>query len=233
MKVSIRNLPVRSRLAFTLAEIMVVMAIFTMLVLALVSCQLFGMRMYNISQTKLAATADGRKALNQIRERIRQGKIVLIGMGDATTFTNIQDNDPQVGNALQIYPTTNLNIYTRYYLDPVDRNLKGISSGGTVPDVVARFVTNSMVFQAEDFRGNILTNDDNNRVIKMTLEFYRWEYPLALSASDADHTATDRVRDFSCVFRFSFGNGIPAVTRCSPRWFFSASCSRCWRASPS
>ena len=45
--------------------------------------------------------------------------------------------------------------------------------------VVARFVTNQFVFQAEDFRGNVLTNNDNNRVIKMTLEFFQWEYPIA------------------------------------------------------
>jgi hypothetical protein len=36
-----------------------------------------------------------------------------------------------------------------------------------------------MVFRAEDFRGNILTNDRNNRVIRMMLEFYQWEYPIA------------------------------------------------------
>lgn len=169
----------RRALAFTTAEIVVVMAIFTLLVICLVNSQLFGLKMYEISQTKLAATADGRKALNNVRERIRQGKIVFIGNGDNLSFSNITDNFPQIGNAVQIHATTNLSEFTRFYLDPADNNLKSVTANGQQPTVVARFITNQIVFQAEDFRGNILTNDDNNRVIRMTLEFYQWEYPVA------------------------------------------------------
>jgi prepilin-type N-terminal cleavage/methylation domain-containing protein len=165
--------------AFTLPEIVIVMAIFSLLMVALASSQLFGLRMYNISETKLAATSDGRKALNEVRERIRQGKIVLVGNGDGASFTNITDNDPQIGNALQIYPTTNLNNFVRFYRDAEDSNLKKVTSNDLEPQIVARFITNQFIFQAEDFRGTVLTNDDNNRVIKMTLEFYKWEYPYA------------------------------------------------------
>ncbi len=165
--------------AFTLPEIMTVTAVFTLLMLALISCNIFGLRLYHISQTKLVATADGRKALNQVREKIRQGKMVLIGIGDSAGFTNVSDNLPQIGNALQIYPTTNLALFTRYYLDAGDHCLKSVTDNGQDPSVVSRFITNEMVFQAEDFRGNVLTNDDNNRVIRMTLEFFQWEYPIA------------------------------------------------------
>jgi prepilin-type N-terminal cleavage/methylation domain-containing protein len=168
-----------SQPAFTLAEVVIVMAVFSLLALSLISCQIFGLRMYQISQTKLAATADGRKALNNVREKIRQGKIVVIGMGDGAFFTNIDDTLPQIGNALQVYPTTNLNVFTRYYLDSDDNNLKSVTADGDHPSIVARFVTNQMVFQAEDYRGNVLTNDDNNRVIRMTLEFFQWEHPVA------------------------------------------------------
>ena len=37
-------------------------------------------------------------------------------------------------------------------------------------------VTNEFVFQAEDFQGNVLTNNQENRVIRMVLEFYQWEF---------------------------------------------------------
>ena len=158
---------------------MVVMAIFSLLVLALVSTQLFGLRMYRISETKLAGTAEGRKALNAIRDGIRQGKTVVIGNGSASGFTNIADNQPQLGNALQVYPTTNLNIFTRYYMDSADHELKVITSANLAPRVVARYVTNQLVFQAENFAGKVLTTDENNRVVRMTLEFYQWEYPIA------------------------------------------------------
>jgi len=165
--------------AFTLPEIMIVIAIFSLLLLVLVSSNIFGLRMYRIAETKLSATADGRKALNEIREKIRQSKIVVIGNGNSSGFTNIGDDLLQIGNALQVYPTTNLNIFTRYYLDSGDNNLKRIASGSTEPSIVSRFVTNRLIFQAEDFRGNILTNDNNNRVVRMTLEFSQWEYPVA------------------------------------------------------
>jgi prepilin-type N-terminal cleavage/methylation domain-containing protein len=165
--------------AFTLPEIMVVMALFGMLVLAMVTCQIFGMRLERISETKLAATAAGRKALNQVRNEIRSGKMLEIGTGDAASFTPISDNASQVGNALQIYPTTNTSNFIRYYLDTGDNSLKRITSFDAQPEVLAGFITNQLVFRAENFQGDVLTNHQDNRVIRMTLEFYRWEYPIA------------------------------------------------------
>ena len=41
------------------------------------------------------------------------------------------------------------------------------------------FVTNYFVFDAEDYLGNVLTNNSNNRIIHMTLQFSQWEYPVA------------------------------------------------------
>jgi prepilin-type N-terminal cleavage/methylation domain-containing protein len=169
----------RMKAAFTISELMIVMAIFSLLTLALFSSQIFGLRLYRISETKLSATSEGRSALNQVRERIRQAKIVVVGTGDQNGFTNVADNLPQLGNALEIYTTTNRNVYTRYYLDVADSSLKRVTSSDLTPDVISRFITNQIVFQAEDFRGRVLTNDENNRVIKMTLEFYQWEYPIA------------------------------------------------------
>jgi prepilin-type N-terminal cleavage/methylation domain-containing protein len=170
--------------AFTLAEVMIAMSVFTMLMIALASCQLFGLRLYRVSGTKLSATADGRKVLNQVREKIRQGKLIFIGTGDATGFTNAPDSALQMGNALQIHFTTNRAVYARYYLDPEDDCLKTVTSSHLTPEIICRYVTNRIVFQAENFRGTVLTNDDNNRVIKMTLEFYQWQFPMASLGQD-------------------------------------------------
>jgi len=170
--------------AFTLAEMMIVMSIFSMLVLALVTCQIFGMRLERISETKLAATAAGRRALNQVRTEIREGKILTIGVGSSLGFTNIPDGKPQIGNSLQINLTTNVASYIRYYLDTNDNCLKRQTSLDPDPQILASFITNRLIFQSEDFRGNVLTNGhDNNRVIRMMLEFYRWEYPIATAGS--------------------------------------------------
>ena len=170
--------------AMTLPEIMVVMAIFSLVMIVLVSSQLFGLRMYKISETKLVATASGRKSLNQLRNDIRSGKLLAIGNGDSASFTPVADDSPQIGDALQINPTTNLAAYIRYYLDTNNAQLKRVTSVNTNVEVLASFITNRLVFQAEDFRGNVLTNHQNNRVVRLTLEFYRWEYPIAMVGQD-------------------------------------------------
>src|SRR6202044_3590307 len=41
------------------------------------------------------------------------------------------------------------------------------------------FVTNHLVFQAEDYQGNVLADNSNNRVIHVTLQFAMLEYPVA------------------------------------------------------
>lgn len=167
------------RRAFTLPEIMIVMALFSLVIAGLVSVQLFGMRLISISETKLSATATGRRALNAVRDEIRSGKILVVGNGDDATFTPIADGVAHVGNALQIYPTTNTANYIRYYMDTSAEQLKRITSSNTTAQVIANFATNQLAFAAEDFRGNVQTNNVNNRVIRLNLEFYQWEFPVA------------------------------------------------------
>lgn len=167
---------------FTLTEMLVSMAIFSLLVAALVTTQVTGLKMHRITETKLTATSEGRGALSCIRDEIRMGKMLAVGNGDATSFSTISNNLPQIGNALQIYPTTNRNEFVRYYLDLSANNLKRYTNGQI--RVVANYITNQFVFRAEDFQGNVLTNNQNNRVIRMTLEFYQWEFPVANVGSD-------------------------------------------------
>ena len=168
-----------ARAAFTLVEIMTAMAVFSLVVIALVYSHLFGLRMFNITATKLSASTAARSALNRVRDDVRSGKLLYVGYGDNSGFTNIHGNNPREGNAIQIYPTTDTNSYIRYYLDASSQKLKRIATGSTQTEVIAPYVTNLVAFRAEDFAGNALTNDQNNRLVKMTLEFYQWEFPVA------------------------------------------------------
>ena len=165
--------------AFTLPEMMVVIAIFSFLVGALVATQIFGMRMQRMAETKLSATATARKALNQMRNEIRSGKVLYVGSGSSNSFAAIT-NGQQIGNALQIRSTQNPTPYIRYYLDTNSNTLNRVTDTSTQALAIANFITNRLIFHAEDFQGNVLTNDQNNRVISVTLEFYRWEYPIAI-----------------------------------------------------
>lgn len=175
----------RPSAAFTLVEIMIAMALFGMLMAGVLSAHLFGMRLYRITETKLSATASARNALNQVRDEIRSGKMLLVGTGDASSFTTIPDNSNHVGNALQIYGTANTNSFVRFFLDSSDGRLKRLASGSSDVRVVASYITNQVAFLAEDFRGNVLTNNQNNRVIHLTLDFYQWEFPLATAGPGA------------------------------------------------
>ncbi|PYK99296.1 MAG: hypothetical protein DME19_09095 [Verrucomicrobia bacterium] len=168
----------RVRAGFTLPEIMVAMALFSLVVIGAVYTHLFGMRLYRITESKLSSTDNARSAVNRVSDEIRAAKMVEIGNGNSASFSVIADNLPQIGNALQVYASTNTNSFVRYFMDPKESALKSMPSGSSAATVVASFVTNALVFRAEDFLGNVLTNNQDNRVIKMTLEFYQLQYPI-------------------------------------------------------
>lgn len=170
-------------LGFTLTELMIAMALFGMMLAGILSVHLFGMRLYRITETKLSAAASARKALNQVRDEIRTGKILIVGNGDDKSFKPITNNLSQIGNALQIYATTNTNSFVRFYLDDADDALKRVYSASNEVDVIASYITNRVIFSAEDFQGRVLTNNQNNRVIRMMLDFYQWEFPIVTAGN--------------------------------------------------
>jgi hypothetical protein len=183
MKLSTRVSKHKSLRAFTLVEIMTATGLFSLVVIGVIYTQLFGMRMFNVTSAKLGAGDSARRVLNVIRDDIRSGKLLYVGNGDSTRFTNIAGTGLQQGNALQIYPTTDTNVYVRYFLDTTNQALKRVTSGSSQVRILAPFLTNQIAFRAEDFKGNILTNNQNNRVIRVVMDFYQWEFPVAQAGS--------------------------------------------------
>ncbi len=169
----------RGQAAFTLAEVMTTMAIFSLVMIGVIYSHVFGLRMFNITATKLGASQGARSALDRVRDDIRSAKVLYVGNGDNTGFTNVTGTNPREGNALQIYPTASTNLFTRYDLDLSDQKLKRVDNGNGPPLVIAPYITNTVPFRAEDYAGNELTSDINDRVVHMTLDFYQWEFPVA------------------------------------------------------
>ena len=188
--------------AFTLVEMMVSLAVLGLVILMTVGTQIYASRVYTLSATKLNATSTARMALNDIRDKIREGQIVNIGNyiwtgGDpALDFTPIADGSPQQGNALIIYPSAaSTNTFTLMFLQPGSGTnfspgtpsstnsliLEAYNNGALVEsNEVANFITNQIVFSATDYTGtNILTQNVNNRVIQVQLFFSQWEFPIA------------------------------------------------------
>ena len=174
-----------SRCGFTLVEMMVTAAIFTMLIGAMVSVQIFGMRVYTLAGTKITATTMGRETLNDIRDRIRSCKTIYVGTYSNGTFTSIPIGQNQIGNAVQIFATTNTPVSQTiiFYMDPSNNRMNMVSNN--VVSLEANYMTNYYCFQAEDYKQTILTNYQNNPVICVTMQFYQWEYPIGYIGSTA------------------------------------------------
>jgi prepilin-type N-terminal cleavage/methylation domain-containing protein len=175
---------------FTLSEMMVAMAVFSMIVAALCAVQLFAMRIYTLGSTKLSATASARQTMNSLREAIRSSKIVYVGTySNGTGFARIPTGQPQMGNAIEFATTnTTRTNYLIYYLDTWDptNTMFCISNNlSSTLKVQARYVTNYYCFYGENFQGSNTTDYENNTVIRVMLQFYRWEYPLGFVGTNA------------------------------------------------
>jgi len=189
------NIQARSRRpdisAFTLVEMMMSVGIYLFIFIGvMIAIQVFGLRVYTLAATKLSATAGARKALNQMRDDIREAKMLQVGnlqtAGSPTTFVAITNSVAQ-GGALQIFQTTNVGVpNTIYYLDTTmstNFQLKAriATSAGTNTLTLSSYITNTIVFDTEDFQGTLLTNNlKNNQVYGVILQFYQWEYPIAV-----------------------------------------------------
>ena len=191
MKIS-ANIPfcrrVKAAAAFTLAEMMVAVAIFSLVVAATVAVQLFGMRIYTLAATKISATSDARHVLNAMCNNIRAAKQTYVGTYNPTTsgpFVQVPDGSPQMGNALALLFTNAASSnYLIYYQDSTQpTNLLCMVTNG-VTTVLAKYMTNYYCFQAEDYQGNVVTNYNNHVVIHVIMQFYEWEYPIAYVATN-------------------------------------------------
>ena len=166
--------------AFTLVEVLVAMTIMLMALVGVLAVQLFGMKLFELTKAKLGASDDARKAIDLLCTEVRSAKIIKIGNGGPGTlnFAECAPGAPQLGSAIQIYATTNTNFFVRYYWNSATNQLERTIKGTAVSTVVANFVTNRAVFASEDAFGNVLTNNQNNRVISMKLQFYQLQYPI-------------------------------------------------------
>jgi type II secretory pathway pseudopilin PulG len=198
---------------FTLVEMVITVGVFLFIFTGvMVAVQLFGLRIYTLAATKLVATAGGRQALNQIRDQIREGKMVYVGNCSSpinSSFALIGTTNSQQGNALIIYPTTNTTWYSIYYLDTrtttnclIQFNVS--NSVTTYTKTLAKYVTNQIVFDMEDWQTHIVTNEqslDNRLLVRVTMQFLQWEYPIAKVGPAGGWNAYDYYQLRTRVFR--------------------------------
>ena len=154
------------------------MVILVLILGGVIASNLIGMKMYEVTRTKVSASDNARYAMGMLVNDVRTAKLIQIGTGGISSFAALTNGALQCGQSIQVYPTTNLNSYIRYYLDCADDTLKRITNGATTAKTVAAFITNDIIFTVEDHHGSILTANQNNRVIGVNLQFYQLQYPV-------------------------------------------------------
>jgi prepilin-type N-terminal cleavage/methylation domain-containing protein len=161
-------------LAFTLPEMMISMAILLLLVGGMMSVNLFGLRMFQIEETKLIASGQARRIVGGLTDEVHSCETFQIGTVNNGTFTGLPLNASQTGPALIVYPNTNSGNFIVYYVNTADRTFRRATSVSGSMRILAQSVTNATdLFRAQDYLGNLLTNIQNNTVLHVKLEFFQ------------------------------------------------------------
>jgi hypothetical protein len=200
MKINCRQLRVNGGTrAMTLAEMMTSVAIFSLIFGGLLAATMFGMQQDELTNSKLGANDQARENFNLILDEIRSSKNIQIGSGTYSNFVALTNGQTQQGPAIQIIPSTNLNIYIYYWFDTNSGTLQrcAYSNGVVTTNLVCRYLTNmtsqwlsnAMVFRAMDYTGttNLTvdpTNYNYNYVVNILLQFYQYQYPQTMVGSN-------------------------------------------------
>ena len=163
---------------FTLPEMLVASAVFSLTVLGFVCCQLFGMRQDQWVNSKIGASDLARLSFDDMANHIRAAKIWQVGNGNLTSFTGLPLATNQRGNALKVSMTTDTNQYYLYYFDTNACKLYRGHSGNATTTCIAQYLTNTMYFQAQNYHGDNQTDLTHKGVIDVVMQFCQYQYPI-------------------------------------------------------
>ena len=169
---SLRTHRVQRAAGFTLPEALIAMSVFILLVLGVVTANIFGLKLNQIGQTKMIATDSAREVISKMTDELRNCNNAIVGNVSNGLFVAHVDGEAQTGNGLMIYATTNTNSYVLYFLNYTNQSFIRFTTDSQVNTVVAQNVTNSVIFRSQDYLGNVLTNNQNNHVVTCSLRFY-------------------------------------------------------------
>jgi prepilin-type N-terminal cleavage/methylation domain-containing protein len=168
--------------ALTLPEMMITVAVFSLLVIGLVYTSMFCLRLDELANSKVGASDSARRGFDLLSGDIRSAKMWFIGSGSQSNFTACGNATNQLGNALKIHYTGDTNAYVIYFFDTNACSLSRYTNGMATSKMIVNGLTNvsgnSMSFQAQKYDGTILSDLQFKYLIVSTLEFCQYQYPL-------------------------------------------------------
>jgi hypothetical protein len=167
---------------FTFVEIMIAVTTLVLVMLAMISINLWGLAMTQRSSIWLLSADDARHTMGMLHEDVRTASTIYVGSGNLTGFTNAGVSNIQAGNAMKLYASTNTNSWVLYYFDSTSSTLYRTNWDGTsVGDfriVSANPITNDLnIFTMQDYLGNVLSNATPYPVIGVYLSFTKLQNP--------------------------------------------------------
>jgi prepilin-type N-terminal cleavage/methylation domain-containing protein len=164
--------------AFTLVEMMVATSLFSFLTIGMIYGHLFALRNDQLANSKLGASDSSRRSFDLLADDVRSAKIWEVGNGNQSTFTPIDDDTAQQGTALKVHLTTDTNKYVLYWFDTSKGQLRRSKNGVGSSKLMAQYLTNTMYFRAENYRGDVQTNLTHKGVINVAMQFSQFQFPL-------------------------------------------------------
>jgi len=166
----------RTARGFTLPEMLIATAIFSLVIAGILAANLFGLRMSQVVQAKANVTAWSRLTMEKLQNEIHACNSAQLGTVSNGLFSGLLNGEVQQGSALLLYPSASTTNYILYFVNTADQTLRRATEQPNSTVILANFVTTSEPFSLQDMAGNILTNNLNNRVIHVALEFYQPAY---------------------------------------------------------
>jgi len=168
--------------AFTLIEMAVTSAIFSLVILATVYTQIFGLKQDELAQSKLGASDASRKGFGQMGLDVRSAKIWSVGNVSGTNYVVVPNGTAQQGTAVRLSLTTDTNYFIQYYFD-TNQGALYRQHNGYATSMVATNLTGSLYFKAEDYTGALQTVQSHKAVIHVMLQFAQYQYPKVIVGS--------------------------------------------------
>jgi hypothetical protein len=157
----------------TLTELIVSMAVSSLAISGILACHLAGLRFNWFVQPKIENAKYARQTVTRVIEEVRCAMSIQVGSGTSSSFVPAGATNLQAGNALRVYPSTNMSQFIYYFHDPASLTLNRVPLLGTSSVTIASSVTNDAVFEMESFSGTVLTNSQNNAVLSILLQMQR------------------------------------------------------------